>query len=167
MPCPRGRRMPCISRNAQPRMNPIPAPCLRHRTHQPLAPQTAGTQRLGPAAVLFQPMLSAMTSRKNIAHAPGVSSPSVTPADHRAILAVSRRYPADIIAPFSDCPQQAWEPAGRAFRVNAQSFFRFRFPSGSLRKRREACDTRRLCARLVDSHVESNPNSRSRDHDCS
>src|SRR6266852_9072533 len=61
-----------------------------------------------------------------------------------------------LIASLSGCPQQSWDSSARAFRVNAQSFFRSRFPFRTLRKRREACDTRRLSARLVDSHVESN-----------
>src|SRR5216684_1283055 len=52
-----------------------------------------------------------------------------------------------LIAPLSGCPQQSWDCADRAFRVNAQSFFRSRFPFRTLRERREACDTRRLGAR--------------------
>src|SRR5450759_5953968 len=44
-------------------------------------------------------------------------------------------------------PQPAWNPAGRAFRVAVQSFFRSPFPQArTLGKRREAWDTRRLCA---------------------
>jgi hypothetical protein len=55
------------------------------------------------------------------------------------------------------CPQQAWNPAGRAFRVAVQSFFRSPFPRGrTLGKRTEAWDTRRLCALRPGFHVEDN-----------
>ena len=37
--------------------------------------------------------------------------------------------------------EKSWDSAGRAFCVNAQRFFRSRFPFLTLRERRESCDT--------------------------
>jgi hypothetical protein len=42
----------------------------------------------------------------------------MTPGIHRAIPLVSRRYPADIISPFSGRPQQSWDSEGACARVN-------------------------------------------------
>ncbi len=39
-----------------------------------------------------------------------------------------------LVAALFGCPQQSWDSAGRAFRVNAQRFFRSRFPFRTFRE---------------------------------
>jgi hypothetical protein len=93
--------------------------------------------------------------RQTRRHRTAPHRPAMSAGRHRHADRQRLRFAMSISAhhrPFSGRPQQSWESAGRAFRVNAQSFFRSRFPFRTLRERREACDTLRLCARpLLDA----------------